>query len=148
MNAMTKELRARRRILRATVRAGHVTKRGQRSVFAERGSPMFVRLAATILSLASVTACTSGGQSTGIEPLSCAPDSTLTYATYGKDAITTNCMSCHDKEGPVLGTQAQVQTHASKILDAAVYTDSMPEDGTMTIEERRKLGEWLACGAP
>jgi len=24
----------------------------------------------------------------------------------------------------------------------------MPEDGTMTIEERREHGEWLACGAP
>lgn len=108
---------------------------------------MLVRLV-TLFALASVTACTSGGQSTGIEPLSCPTDSTLTYASYGQAVIEAKCMSCHDTEGPILGTQAQVQAHASQILDAAVYTDAMPEDGTMTIEERRQLGEWLACGAP
>jgi uncharacterized membrane protein len=57
-------------------------------------------------------------------------------------------MSCHDKERPTLGTQAQIQAHAAQILDAAVYTDAMPEDHGLMNEERRRLGEWLACGAP
>lgn len=106
---------------------------------------MLVRL---VTALALVAACSSGGQSTGIEPLSCPTDSTLTYANFGQAMIEAKCMSCHDTEGPVLGTQAQVQAHAQAILDEAVYTDAMPEEGPMSIEERRQLGEWLVCGAP
>lgn len=93
-------------------------------------------------------ACTSGGSSTGIAPVSCPTDSTLTYVNFGQAMITSQCMSCHAKESPKLGTQANVQSHVNQILQAAVYTDSMPENGDMSLEERQALGEWLACGAP
>jgi uncharacterized membrane protein len=103
-----------------------------------------MRLALVLL----FTACSTSASSTGISELSCPPDSTLTYANFGKDVITTACMSCHDTESPRLATQAMIQSRATQILDAAVYTDAMPEDGTMTIDERKLLGEWLVCGAP
>ena len=108
---------------------------------------MFIRLSLAV-SLFGLVACTSGATSTGIEQLSCSPDSTLTYANFGQQVIETQCMSCHDTESPALGTLAQIRSHAGQIMDQAVYTNAMPEDGAMTIEERRLLGEWLACGAP
>lgn len=103
----------------------------------------------TRLALAlALAACTSGASSTGISDLTCPADSTLTYANFGQDAIASNCLSCHDSESPRLTTQQAVKTHASQILDQAVYTDAMPRSGSMSIEERRMLGEWLVCGAP
>lgn len=100
------------------------------------------------LSLSVFAACTSSATSTGIEQLSCAPDNTLTYDNFGKSAVDGNCMSCHDTKSPALGSVEQIRSHAAQIMEAAVYTDAMPETGDMTIEERRLLGEWLACGAP
>ena len=99
--------------------------------------------------LALVTACTSGGgTSTGIQDVTCPPNSNLTYANFGADLISTECMSCHNKKSPNLGTLANIQSHADDILGAAVYTDTMPQGGGMTVEARQALGEWLACGAP
>ena len=106
---------------------------------------MLVRLAVTF---AFVAGCTSGGSSTGIQEVSCPPDSTLSYDNFGQSMIQTECMACHDRRSPVLGTQAQIQARAAQILDAAVYTDAMPQDGSMSLAERELLGEWLACGAP
>jgi uncharacterized membrane protein len=101
----------------------------------------------TLLFLA-LTACTTA-QSTGISAVSCAPDNTLTYASYGQAFIQDNCLSCHkSKERPYLNTQAQVQANASKILQQAVYTTAMPEDADMAIADRETLDQWLACGAP
>jgi uncharacterized membrane protein len=95
-----------------------------------------------------VAACTSGASSTGIAPLSCPPDSTLNYANFAQDAISTHCSSCHDNKSPRLMTQGEIKAQASQILDAAVYTDAMPAGGGMTLDERKLLGEWLVCGAP
>ena len=96
-----------------------------------------------------VAACTSGGgTSTGIQDISCPPDSTLTYANFGQDLIQSECMSCHSSKSPRLATQAQIQARAADILGAAVYTDAMPEGNAISLEQRQLLGEWLACGAP
>jgi uncharacterized membrane protein len=105
---------------------------------------MFRNVAALLL----VGACTSGASSTGISELSCPPDSTLSYANFAQDAISAHCLSCHDNKSPRLMTQAEVKAQATSILDAAVYTDAMPAGGSMTLDERKLLGEWLACGAP
>jgi hypothetical protein len=97
-----------------------------------------------------LAACTTP-QPTGItsSTLSCPPDSTLTYETFGSTFMTDNCLSCHKTdERPALVTQAQVKANATKILQEAVYTTSMPEDTDMTTQERELLGEWLKCGAP
>lgn len=104
------------------------------------------RILSSLLLLLS--ACTSAASSTGIEPVSCPTDSTLTYANFGQALITSQCMSCHAKESPKLGTQTNIVSHTRQILDSAVYTDAMPENGDMSLEERQALGEWLACGAP
>jgi hypothetical protein len=107
--------------------------------------PMFVRVAAILF----LVGCTSSsGQPTGISNLSCPPDSTLTYANFGEDSISTNCLSCHNRTSPLLTMQAQVQAEASTILEIAVYTDAMPRSANMPLPERELLGEWLACGAP
>ncbi len=106
---------------------------------------MIARLATVI---ALLSACTSSGSSTGIEPLTCPPDSTLTYANFGEELIANRCLECHDHDKPTLLTQQAIQQHAQAILDEAVYTDSMPKNADMQLMEREKLGEWLACGAP
>jgi uncharacterized membrane protein len=107
---------------------------------------MLKRLA---LALPFLVACTSSGQSTGIDSVSCPTDSTLTYANFGSTFIDSNCLECHaGKERPNLSTQAAIQSHKNSILQEAVYTDAMPQDNTMTTAERQMLGEWLACGAP
>jgi hypothetical protein len=107
-----------------------------------------VRIAALAAALAA--AC-SGANSTGIEPVSCPPTgTTLTYLNFGEDMIATNCANagCHDRKAPQLTTQAAIIANKDAILDEAVYTDAMPENHDMLLEDRRKLGEWLACGAP
>ncbi|MEO8705583.1 MAG: hypothetical protein ABI867_36470 [Kofleriaceae bacterium] len=95
-------------------------------------------------------ACGSSGSPTGIETLTCETPTTLTYENFGAALVEDACLECHrGKESPSLTTQALLQANADDVLDNAVYTDAMPEgnDG-MTLEERRMLGEWLACGAP
>ncbi|HEU0029840.1 MAG TPA: hypothetical protein VFQ53_04345 [Kofleriaceae bacterium] len=102
--------------------------------------------------LCLLTACTSSGaDSTGItaSSLTCPPDSTLTYASFGQDFITANCLSCHgSKASPRLDTQAEIQAARARILDQAVFTTAMPQDTDIDIAERQLLGEWLTCGAP
>ena len=101
----------------------------------------------SLLLTVTLAACT-GASSTGIAEMSCPTDSTLTYASFGDAFIRDNCLSCHSHEKPRLSTQAQVQTNASAILEAAVYTDAMPEKASLSLAERERLGEWLSCGAP
>lgn len=108
---------------------------------------MLFRITAVLFAI-TATACTSGATSTGISDLSCPPESTLTYDNFGKEAVTSNCMSCHDTKSPKLDSVTNIRAHATQILEAAVYTDAMPESGTMSLEERQLLGEWLVCGAP
>ena len=102
-----------------------------------------------ILLLAMLVGCTSPAQSTGIQAVSCPSSSDLTYANYGKAFIADTCLSCHaGRDNPNLSTQSSVQLHLGEILDRAVYTDAMPQNGALTTDERTLLGEWLACGAP
>jgi mono/diheme cytochrome c family protein len=86
----------------------------------------------------------------------CPQDSTLTYESFGQAFIQTNCLSCHGvggPESPTLSTLDQIKANADEIDRAAAsgpdgtYT-YMPEDGSVSTAERKKLGEWLACGAP
>lgn len=103
-----------------------------------------------VMALLLTVGCT-GAESTGItaSTLQCPTDSTLTYETFGESFISDNCLECHaSKEKPLLNTQAQVQANASKILEEAVYTTAMPEDGSMTTAQREMLGEWIKCGTP
>ena len=106
---------------------------------------MLVRLA----TLVALFAACSTANPTGLEPMECPPTGTpLTYANFGDELIAAKCLDCHDRTGPVLTTQAAIQSHATAILHEAVYTDAMPENADMFLAEREKLGEWIACGAP
>lgn len=84
----------------------------------------------------------------------CPPASTLTYENFGESFIATNCLRCHrDDESPRLNSLREVQTNADAIDRAAASGPDatnkfMPEDQDIAESERKKLGEWLACGAP
>jgi uncharacterized membrane protein len=96
------------------------------------------------------TACATDA-STGIDTstLTCPPDSTLSYETYGKLTIEQHCLSCHaTKEKPRLNTVDDIRVNRNAILHAAVGTTRMPAGDDMPLQERELLGEWLACGAP
>jgi hypothetical protein len=79
----------------------------------------------------------------------CPTDSTLTYVNFGEAFVADHCLSCHAaNERPLLGSQEGVAAATAQIVRAAVTSTSMPEDESISIEERRMFGEWLACGAP
>lgn len=110
-------------------------------------------LVAICLGAALAAGCGSGlGDSTGS---TCPSDSTLTYANFGQAFIQDHCLACHNAggpESPTLSTLAQVQAHISDIDRAAAAGPNtvntyMPEGSSVPEAERRKLGEWLACGA-
>jgi hypothetical protein len=86
----------------------------------------------------------------------CPSDSSLTYENFGQAFVQTNCLVCHGKTGPEspkFDTVEQIRASAGDIDRAAAAGPNgvntfMPEDGSVAEAERRKLGEWLACGAP
>jgi uncharacterized membrane protein len=101
------------------------------------------------LSIVFVAACADS--STGIDTaaLTCPPDSTLTYQSFGEPLIADRCLSCHaSRESPRLTSVEQIRANSAAIMESAVGTSKMPEGIGMSLEERELLGEWLACGAP
>lgn len=103
----------------------------------------------TLIVAACVLAACGGSSSTGITAVACGSDSTLTYANFGSAFMANNCLSCHAaRANPRLSTQTEVQSQTARILQAAVYTEAMPQGTAISLDERNLLGEWLACGAP
>lgn len=107
-----------------------------------------------LLIAAGLMACGSGsGQSTSN---ACSSEQALTYANFGETFIGEHCLACHSASGPQspkLDTLAQVRAVADDIdRTAAAGPDGvntyMPQGASVDEGERRKLGEWLACGAP
>jgi len=95
----------------------------------------------------------------------CPPSSSLTYENWGLDFFGRYCLRCHsmalgsgERNGAPSGYNwddlNSVRAHASNIdLMAAasehVVNHEMPPGEPVPVtSERRKLGEWLACGAP
>lgn len=96
------------------------------------------------------SACSSAaGASTGS---TC--DSSLTYANFGKAFFDENCLSCHGgRQGPSLSTVEAIRTNKGAIDRAAAAgpdstNTAMPQGGSVSLDDRKKLGAWLACGAP
>jgi len=105
----------------------------------------------------------SSGQATGS---TCPPGSELTYDTFARDFMDRYCTRCHsaalrssDRQGApsdhnfdtLAGLRATNMMHLDE--EAAAGPDAantaMPPTAPMpSNEERRKLGEWLACGMP
>lgn len=113
--------------------------------------------------LASV-ACHSHeeGAATGA---TCPTTQTLTYANFGKAFMQTYCLQCHSTNAQGAARNGAPADHnfdlVADIRSLAEHIDmhagsgplatntSMPDSGPMpTTDERRKLSEWLACGAP
>jgi hypothetical protein len=96
-------------------------------------------------------ACTSSGTPT---QSTCPTDSTLTYVNFGQSFLASNCLECHTtRDRPVLTTQADVLANLTLIDEQAAAgpaatNTNMPQDASMSVDERTLLGEWLACGAP
>lgn len=86
----------------------------------------------------------------------CPADSELTYASFGQQFMQNNCLSCHGTGGPqspTLSSIEQIRAHSDEMDRAAASGPNgtntfMPDGASVSTEERRKLGEWLACGAP
>lgn len=84
----------------------------------------------------------------------CPTTSTLTYESFGQSFMATHCLSCHaSKESPPFNSVDEIRVRKTDIDRAAASGPNatntfMPEDGSVALEERQKLGEWLACGAP
>lgn len=97
---------------------------------------------------------------TTIEDRTCPPGGTkLTYATFGKSFMDTNCQRCHgqvskDRQGAPgdydFGSVDDVRVHKSRIFArAAADNTTMPPGPDDPPEaDRDKLAEWLSCGAP
>ena len=110
-----------------------------------------------IASLTAVACIACGGEDLG-EPTgsTCPDDSTLTYESFGQAFVQSNCLSCHGSsapESPKLDTVEQIRANKDTIDRAAAagpngVNDFMPDGASVAESERRKLGEWLACGAP
>jgi hypothetical protein len=91
------------------------------------------------------------------------PASTLTYDNFAKGFMTKYCVECHDsaKKGAarkgapefhdfdsVLGIK-QVGDHVDEYSGSGpdATNEIMPEIGAKpTLDERKKLSEWIACG--
>lgn len=90
---------------------------------------------------------------------------TLTYANFGQPFMESYCLRCHDQAlkgaarhgaptfhdfDTLFGIKA-VAEHIDETTAAgpAATNDGMPNDGKKpTLEERKQLGEWIACGMP
>lgn len=95
----------------------------------------------------------------------CPEISTLTYGTFGEQFMTQYCTRCHssqlkgaDRNGApefhdydTVGGVRSVADHIDQTAASgpAATNTSMPIGAPQpTDEERRKLAEWIACGAP
>lgn len=118
---------------------------------------MHVPLRCVILALGGVLA---GCAYTEMSDHPCPPGGTaLTYANFGAQFMNGYCQYCHgsaaqDRAGApgefIFDTLEQVQRHRDRIfVRTAADNDSMPPGpDDPSEEERYRLADWLACGAP
>jgi Cytochrome C oxidase, cbb3-type, subunit III len=77
--------------------------------------------------------------------------STLTYASFGMQFMSSYCTGCHSgeaaKHGVQLNTLAGVQKNKAAIKATAVTGATMPMGNSqLSAADRQKLGQWLDCG--
>jgi uncharacterized membrane protein len=102
--------------------------------------------------LSSVAACS--GTNSKFESATCPPNTTLNYVDFGKPLIDKSCSGsdCHtmggSKGGISLDGIGNVQKYKAEVYNAAAADNTkMPQGRSMSSDERKKLGDWLACGA-
>lgn len=101
----------------------------------------------------------------GQEAAECPDDSALTYENFGKPFMEQYCLRCHassvtgdarqgapddhnfetrelvkDMTDHIVGYAGAGPTWANEVMP--------PEDPQPSLDERRQLAQWLACGAP
>lgn len=115
---------------------------------------MTARALAALLTLA---AC---GKESTLEDASCPPGGTsLTYENFARPFLAERCQTCHGKSAaerggaPLdydFGTLEQARRHKARIYARAAgdNTTMPPGPDDPPREERDRLAEWLACGAP
>lgn len=109
----------------------------------------------------------SGGHAHDLSGSTCPPGSALTYDTFARDFMTRYCTECHSSAVAARDRQGAPSDHNFDTLGGIRETEeghldeqsaagpdrvntAMPPAGSPqpSEEERRKLGEWLACGMP
>lgn len=90
----------------------------------------------------------------------CPPDSIVSFENFGAPFMLDHCKGCHSGALPADMRQKaptaidfddlqDIRDHADRIwLRAADQNETMPPVGGPGSQERRLLGEWLACGVP
>ena len=108
------------------------------------------------VALAMIVAASSGAcGSSSIDDHPCPPGgTTLTYRNFGEPFFASHCVSCH---GGANGYSSRSFTTVDAIRGdrERIFRNAADDNTTMPPgpddppeSERRKLGEWLACGAP
>lgn len=116
-----------------------------------------VAFASAGLSMLAMAACSGPAK---LDERACPPSGTdLTYESFGKPFLNANCQNCHGQHGsaregaPIdcrFDTREDIERWKDRIfVRAADDNDTMPiGPDDIPAEERQKLGDWLACGAP
>lgn len=120
------------------------------------------RTSLALAALLAVTACSDEAEPTP-SGATCPPNSTLTYDNFTAGFMASYCTRCHastlegsarhgaplfhdfDTEAGILNVGHHVDEYAA--AGPSAVNTLMPDDGgaAPTVEERQKLGEWLAC---
>lgn len=110
--------------------------------------------------VASTGATTGAAAYPSLGERPCPPDSALTAEDFGGPFMLTYCTGCHhaslpagERAGAPLGvdfeTLTKIRAQADRIwARSGDQNATMPPIGPAPADERAKLGEWLACGAP
>lgn len=100
------------------------------------------------------------GPWTNLDERPCPDDSFLTYENFGGPFMLSYCTTCHSsrlladmRQGSPIDVNFDgiddIREWAPGIwIRAADQNTNMPPVGPPADEERERLGEWLACGAP
>jgi hypothetical protein len=95
-----------------------------------------------------------------IEGRECPPDNATTYANTGAPILTSWCTPCHSSHVPAnqrqhatmgvnFDTVEGIQDQLLRIYArAGDDNDTMPPIDSLSADERQRLGDWIACGAP
>ena len=108
------------------------------------------------IALAFVAACV---EPQTIDQVECPAGSSLTYASFGKRFLDDRCEWCHrsdvtDRHGApewiTFDSLDEVHAHLDRIYVRAAgpNTTMPPGPDDPPADERARLAEWLACGAP
>lgn len=83
----------------------------------------------------------------------------LDYESFGRRFLVTYCQTCHGGIGPArrgapsshdFGSLEDTRAWRDRIFERAAFenTTMPPGPDDPPFEERERLGQWLACGAP